>query len=433
MKSSTIKMALSNYSIRTMACLMALFILFLSACSKEEEQAPPNKVVRPVKMMTVTSYQEAAKRSFPGKVRASKRVDLAFQVNGPLIELPVEEGQRVKEGDLLARIDPRDFEVNLRNAEGRLENAKASLKAMQQARPEDIRRLTAAVNKAEAALKLGKAEYDRIMRIKAADPGAVSQGMVDRALEKKERAEAELRNAQEELRIGKVGARAEDVAAKRAEIKSLAADVDAAKLQLSYTYLRAPYSGVISKRYVDNFQEIRAKDPIVSLDDISHVEILVDVPEAIIAKVRGAGKVNAVAEFSSAPGNQYPLTLKEYSTRADPKTQTYRVVLQMPQPADLNVLPGMTVNVISTSSPGEGGSGQIVIPADAVFADEAGTPHVWVVDKKTMKVQRRKVTTGNLRGTESIQVTDGLQAGETIAVAGVNQLREGMEVRPLDK
>ncbi|MCD2452269.1 biotin/lipoyl-binding protein [Methylicorpusculum oleiharenae] len=58
----------------------------------------------------------------PGTVRASDRVDLAFQVSGPLIELPVKEGQPVKKGDLLARIDPRDYETNLRNTMGTLGN-----------------------------------------------------------------------------------------------------------------------------------------------------------------------------------------------------------------------------------------------------------------------------------------------------------------------
>ena len=67
------------------------------------------------------------------------------------------------------------------------------------------------------------------------------------------------------------------------------------------------------------------------------------------------------------------------------------------------------------------------------FADEAGNPHIWVVDKNSKKVMRRKVTTGKLTGTASILITEGLETGETIAVAGVSQLREGMEVRPLTK
>jgi RND family efflux transporter MFP subunit len=334
-----------------------------------------------VKVAKIESTAQAFARSYPGTVRAAQRVDLAFQVSGPLIKLPVEEGQGVKQGDLLARIDPRDYEVDLRNARGQL-------------------------SKAKAALELAKKDYDRVVRIRKQDPGAISGAMVDSKLEAVDRA--------------------------KAEIKSLTASVDAAKLQLSYTYLKAPFSGVIATRHVDNFQEVRAKQPIATLDDISNVEILVDVPESIIARVKGSGSAKAMARFEAAPGKEYPLTLKEYSTRADPKTQTYRIVLTMPRPEDINVLPGMTATVHGTS-PTEAEAHLFIIPAIAVFADEAGNSHVWVVDPKENTIQRRKVTTGDLTGTASVQITDGLEAGQMVAVSGVSRLREGMKVKPVEK
>ena len=370
---------------RMVFLVIAGFVLFLAACGKEKEEKAAKEVVRPIKMMTVASSRDTLQRRFPGKVRAARQVDLAFQVDGPLIELPVDEGQRVKRGDLIARIDPRDFEVTLENAEGRLSNAEAQLKAMRQARPEDIRRMEANLRKADAAVKLAQTEYDRIVRIKQEDPGAVSQGMLDRAMEKKERAEAELLAAKEDLRIGKVGARPEDIQAKEAEIKSLAAARDYAKLQLSYTYLLAPFDGVISRRYVDNFQEIRAKEPIVSLDDVSSVEILVDVPELIVATFTEGGETQAVAEFAAAPGKQYPLTIKERASRADPKTQTYQVVFRMPQPDDINVLPGMTATVTGSAQMREETKEVFIVPAIAVVADAAGNPNVWVVDKESLE------------------------------------------------
>jgi RND family efflux transporter MFP subunit len=385
-------------------------------------------------MISVASSQEALKRRFPGRVRASKRVDLSFRVSGPLIELPVEEGQQINQGDLVARIDPRDYDANYRTVQGQLSTAEATLKAMRQARPEDIRRLAANVRTAEAGLKLANAEYNRIIRIKKADPGAVSQGMVDKAVEKKERSEASLNKAKEELRIGKIGARPEDIQAKEAEIKSLKAQVDFAKLQVDYTTLKAPFSGVVSKRYVDNFQEVRAKQQIISLDDISAVEILVDVPEILMAGIReGGGAARAIAEFAAAPEKQYPLTIKEFATRADPKTQTYQVVLQMPQPDDINVLPGMTATVTGSPDRREQTKKIFVVPAIAVVADEAGNSGVWIVDKETMKVTRRPVKTGDLTGTDSIEIVEGLKSGEMIAVSGVSRLREGMQVADLSK
>lgn len=362
-----------------MTCLIAALALLLSSCGKEKEKAPEKKVVRPVKIMTITSAEDAFKRKLPGKVRAALRVDLAFQVNGPLIELPVDEGQKAKKGQLLARIDPKDYRVDLRNAEGRLANA-------------------------QAVLQRAKSEYNRILRIRKADPGAVSQTMVDRKLEAVDRG--------------------------KADIKSLKAAVDDAKNQLDYTYLRAPFSGVIATRHVDNFQEVRAKQPIVTLDDISHIEILIDVPEIMMATIR-EGAVSAVSEFAAAPGKQYEVSLKEYSTRADPRTQTYRVVLTMPTPKDIRILPGMTATVIGTASNQKEASDLSVIPAIAVFADDVGNSNVWVVDRENMTVHRRKVTTGDLTGTDSIQITAGLKTDEMIAITGITQLREGMQVRDL--
>jgi RND family efflux transporter MFP subunit len=217
----------------------------------------------------------------------------------------------------------------------------------------------------------------------------------------------------------------------KADVESIQASVDAAKDKLNYTYLRAPFSGVIATRYVDNFREVRAKQPILTLDDLSHVEILVDGPEIAMATIR-KGPANVVAEFASAPGKRYPDNLKKYSTRADPKTQTYRVVLTMPAPEDISVLPGMTATVEGTRPNQRKTDDRFVIPAMAVFADEAGSSHVWMLNKETETVHRKKAATGDLTGSESIEIVAGLAPGEMIAVSGVSMLREGMKVKPVD-
>jgi RND family efflux transporter MFP subunit len=364
-----------------LVCLIAIFTFFVTSCGKEEKVVAEKRVVRPVKMMTLASKGAGSKLTFPGKVRASQRVDLSFQVSGTLVKLPVVEGQEMKTGDLLAQIDPKDFQTNLRKAQGQLA-------------------------KTEAALERAQSEYARIIRIKKEDPGATSQTMVDR--------------------------RREAVDKSKAEIKSFQAAVDDAKNQLSYTYLKAPFSGVIARRYVDNFKEVRAKEPIVSLQDISQLEIVIDVPEIVMATVK-KGTSRAFAEFSAVPGKQFKLTPKEIAAEADPKTQTYRVVGAMSAPEGVTILPGMTANVLAYMPATGGSSDDYIIPAIAVFADESGNSNVWVVDRDTMAVHKRKVSTGNLTGTESIRILEGLESGEKIAITGVAQLREGMEVRDLSE
>lgn len=370
-----------NWDFVNISSVLIMLWIFLPSCSKEETIVTEKTVVRPVKMMTLVSSGDMTKANFPGKVRAAQRVDMAFQVSGPLIKLPIKEGDQVKKGDLLAQIDPKDFQTNLRKAEGQLARAKAMIERAQ-------------------------SDYDRILRIRKEDPGATSQAMVDQ--------------------------KRAALASTKADIKSLEAAVDGAKDQLSYTYLRAPFTGVIATRYADNFQEVRAKQAIVRLQDTTHIEILIDIPENVMATVK-RGTASAFAEFAAAPGKQYELEIKEVAAKADPKTQTYRAVLTMVSPEEVNILPGMTANVVAQAQLGEGGGEQYVIPAIAVFADEAGNSNVWVVEPGSMTVHKRKVTTGNLTGKDSIQILEGLNSGEKIAVTGVVQLREGMQVRDLSE
>ena len=108
-----------------MTLLITALLPALTSCKKKEEKAA-EEAARPVKMMTVGAGTAGGATKYPGTVRAAQRVDLAFQVSGPLIELPVKEGQDMKKGQLIARIKPRDFETDLNKAKAR------SLEAQQQ-------------------------------------------------------------------------------------------------------------------------------------------------------------------------------------------------------------------------------------------------------------------------------------------------------------
>ncbi len=362
--------------------VLLLTLLFLFIGCKEEEKPEIRQVVRPVKMMQVVAEDNILNRSYPGRVRAAKRVDLAFQVGGPLIELQVDEGQEVKKGELLARIDPRNFKTDLLNAEGRLARANASLSSAQ-------------------------SEYDRIKRIRQADPGAASESMLVRRLEA--------------------------VATASADIAALTASVQAAQNRLDDTRLTAPFDGYISKRHVENFQEVRAQEPIFSLDFLSQLEIIVDIPETIMASLQGQQRLDLYAEFAAAPGRQFPLSTKEYSTRADSTTQTYQIVLVMDQPDDINILPGMTATVNGSFLLHNSDSAALFIPAHAVFAGNTGESQVWVVDMETMTVHLRAVQTGELLGEDNISIEGGLEAGDVVVLTGVTLLREGMQVRDLSQ
>jgi len=87
----------------------------------------------------------------------------------------------------------------------------------------------------------------------------------------------------------------------QADLRSSEAALDMAKLRLSYTYLKAPFSGIVSNRFLDNFQEVRAKQIVLALDDLSLVEVFVELPESLMAPIRTPGAYLVYAEFAPAP------------------------------------------------------------------------------------------------------------------------------------
>ncbi len=348
----------------------AFFILFslamlLAGCSKKEPEKKA-EVVRPVKIMKVKDSAEILTHGFPGTVRASRRAILSFEVSGPLVELPIEEGQFVKEGDLIAQIDKRDFLTALKQALARYREAEQQFRRYKEL---------------YAKKQVSKADFDRFLA-------------------------------------------ARDVAK---------AKLEDAKNALCDTTLRAPFDGVIAKRYVENYYKVKAKEPIAYLQDISRIEIVVNVPELVMAalKARSAGNVNA--SFDAIAGKKFPLKVKEYSTEADPATQTYEVVFIMDQPEGADILPGMTATVFADFKSLKPKGFSIIVPALAVLDAPGNKPYVWVLDEKAGVVHKRFVKVGSLKDSCCIKITDGLKPGEIIVIAGVTKLSEGMHVRPWEK
>jgi len=120
--------------------LAVVSLLSFWGCGKETQEVA---AVRPVKILTLGAVSRSEGRTFPGTLRAAERAQLSFRVSGPLIQLPVKEGQQVKKGQLLAQIDTPDFETRVKNLEANLATLRADRRAMDRARPEDIRRLEA--------------------------------------------------------------------------------------------------------------------------------------------------------------------------------------------------------------------------------------------------------------------------------------------------
>jgi RND family efflux transporter MFP subunit len=378
-----VKMKTRGSMMRQLPTFIAIGLLpalFLGGCQKQETTVEP---IRPVKAVKVGDATPIAARSYPGRAAATQEVNLSFRVSGPLVTFPVKVGDEVKEGDLLARIDPRDFEVNLRNVQGQLERAKA-------------------------ARVRAQSEYDRVVSSRKQDPGAVSQVMVDRKRESLDRS--------------------------KADIRSLTAAVDAAKDQLSYTYLRAPFSGTVVATYVENFETVRANEPIVRLLDTSKIEMTVDIPESVISNLPYVTSIYVV--FAPFPDLKIPAEIKKVGKEASETTRTYPLTLIMDQPENMKILPGMAGRAYGESTLPQGTFEKekgIQVPVSAVFSTgESQKSYVWVIDETAQTASRREVKTGRFTS-YGVLVTDGLKPGEWVATAGVHSLREGQKVSILGR
>ncbi|MEA3412269.1 MAG: efflux RND transporter periplasmic adaptor subunit [Pseudomonadota bacterium] len=357
---------------------LCLFVL-LGACEKpEEEKVEP---VRPVKAMKVGDIETIDNSYVPGKARAAQEVDLSFRVDGPLVERPINVGDSIVQGDLIARIDPRDYEVELRNTQGRLDNQKA-----------ELRRATS--------------EYQRELRIYKEDPGATSEVAVERKREARDKA--------------------------RAGIASLEAEVDAARDRLDYTNLRAPFDGTITKTYVENFQTVQPNERIARLLDNRRVKFDMDLPEKWISFVPYIEDVTVI--YDAFPNRSVPAEIFEVSKEASRTTRTYRVTLMMDQPEGVRILAGMAGRATGKMNlPQEMAEQQgLTVPPSAVFSPDTGdASFLWVVDEKNNTVHQRKVEARTLSD-GGVIVDQGVEPGEWVVTAGVHYLREGQEVRILE-
>jgi RND family efflux transporter MFP subunit len=377
--------------------------------------------------MVVAAGNEQHIRSFPGKVEASTKVELAFQVPGLLVKLPVKEGQRVTKGEVIAQLRQDEFQARLKALQGKLDQARASLTALRSGeRPEERQRREAQVRAAAARLANAKAEFDRNLRLIRSNAVSREDFQLSETTYRVAREEHE--SALQTLEKGAI-AREEDIKAQEAVVRGLEGQVVEANIQLRDTTLHAPYDGAIAQRFVEQRQNVRAKQPIVKFQDVDEIDVAVDVPETVMASLRAADIVQFVAEFSGAPGLQFPVHIREVAQRADPTTQTFQVRVAMRAPADVNLLPGMSATVALTYRRAGILGSRTLVPISAVSKDGTGEPAAWVIGSDET-VSRRPVKVGQTTGGQ-IEIVDGLQPGDRIAVAGVSFLREGMKVRDL--
>lgn len=351
-----------------------------SSCEKEGEAEP----VRPVKAIQVAESASSFEGNliFPGTLRAFKRAELSFRVDGTVVERNIHVGQSVKKDQVLIQLDPREYEIALQKADGKVESTKAQL---------------------SFALR----DYDRMKNIYEKDPGAISQSLLDRKLESGNQLKAELSIAE--------------------------GDLDKAKDDLSYTQLKAPFDGIVSAIYVENHEQVRAKQGAVRLIDSAEREMEINIPEKYISTLLGkAEKLNFAVHLDAFPGKTFTASVKEIGTEASSTTQTYPVTLTIENiPLELSLLAGMSGKAILEVPLKEGKFAKPVfkVPNSAVFTDDLNRTFVWVVDPSAHTVHKKGVTLSKSGQGDFSLIEKGLSPGDFVVTAGASFLSEGQKVK----
>jgi RND family efflux transporter MFP subunit len=351
---------------------IGLSALMLSGCGGEEPEAPPPSS-RPVKIFVVSGGAADAIRTFPGREDASQRAELAFRVPGQLQQILVKEGDLVEAGQVLARLDPADYQIALEDVQASFDNAQRNF--------ERGKELIVDGN-------ISRTDYDRMEANYRSSSAALSQAELN--------LEYTVMTAPFRGRIA------------RRNVEN--------------------FEDVLARQSIFSLQNVEELEVIIDLPESVVRSIRGDVSEeAEIASSEKTSTVDAKATFEGRDQHVFTLTPKEIATQADAQTQTFRTTFRMEAPTSFTVLPGMTASVQLDLSTLVSEDSIKWVPTRAVQADSGLEARVWVLDPDTMTVSSRAVSIGRLSG-RMIEVNDGLEGGEEIVSVGAPYLAEGMRV-----
>jgi RND family efflux transporter MFP subunit len=346
---------------------LVLFSAALAACSKP---APSGEDVRPVRAVTVSPLAASAAAELAGEVRPRIETRVGFQVAGRIARRLVEVGQTVQAGQVLATLDPADYQLGLAAA-------RAQMSAAQVDRDQQ------------------RVDYKRFEELS-------KQGFISGA----------------DLERRKAG-----LDAAEARYAQAAAQADVSGNQAAYSTLRAPATGVVTGVDAEAGQVVTAGQSVVRIARTEEKEVLVSIPEGQLAALR---QITDVRVRLWANERELRGKVREIAPMADPATRTYpaRITL-IDAPSAVALGMSATVNFVAPRT-----EGVITLPLQSLFKDGDAT-FVWVLDRRAMTVQRSPVKLANVAGNDVV-VASGVEPGDTVITAGVHMLKAGQKVKLLD-
>lgn len=361
MSSSRNGIALPSAAVLTLAALVAT----LAGCDdKQEKQA---EVVRPVKVMEIAKADTTRTLDYSGSVRARTEMNLGFRVSGKITDRRVDIGERVKPGDVLARIDATDYELSVRRAAADLASAEKQ------------------VQTTDLAKKRAHQLFDNNVTAKSQVEQADLSS--DQAVATRDSARSALQEA---------------------------------KNQVTYADLTSDKNGIVTAIDADVGQVVSSGTPVITVAVDGEKEVQIAVPEMDVAQFRPGKKVKA--SFWSDKALILDGTVREVSGSADAQSRTFAVRVSLPN--DPRVLLGMTATIAATA---QSGNPYVSVPLSAL-AEKDGRKIVWVVDASAATVHARNIKLADFSD-DGVGVADGLKAGDLVVTAGTQFMSEDMKVK----
>ena len=366
-----------------------------------------------------------------GYIVAAHKIELAAKVVGKVSWIGVDKGDRVKEGQVLVRLEDDEYQAYLRQARGQLDNLQAKLdEATHGSRPEEVAQALANLNSAKADLDNAKVSLDRARNTVKENLG--SQQSLDDAQGRYDSAVHRVNSLQKAYELVKLGPRQEQIDSLRGQVEQAKGALAYAETNLDNTVIRAPVTGTILERAVEKGEFVTtsfvgdrgAKGYVVSIADLNDLEVELDISQNDFAKLH-SGQHGTVTT-DAFPDLKYAGYIKEISPEANRQKATVQIKVKVEKPDD-HLRPEMNASVafLSDEKPVPAGSTPpkpvVMVPTTAVHE---GAVFV-VLDGRAV---RRAVKTG-ATSNQSVRIEEGLIGGEDVIIGPPAGLKDGDKVR----
>ncbi len=390
---------------RKLAIAIALAAI-LTACSTRPVGAPAPMAV-PVQVGQAHHIQAPATVSVSGSVVSpGSPSNAAFLVSGKVIKVGPREGDYVKQGQVLAQIDPMDYSLGVSAAAAQAAAARAVLQKVESpVRPEMLEQARVAFERAQDEYRRMKQVYDA----KSLPPNDF------------QKFKAAYEASQQQYEQARAGGQKEDRAQAKAASDQAAAAEEIARKHLADTTLTAPLDGFVANRSIEVGDMASAGRPVFQIVQLDPVEINVGVPETDIHLVR-TGQTAAV-QVPALPGVTFQGVVRVINVAADPSTRTYMVRIAVPNPKHALRL-GM---IAEARIRGDRQLDLLTLPGDAIVHDPQGASTVFVYFPDQGRVYSRRVDVGTVYGAE-VEIKNGLSGAELLVLGGQSKLRDGSAV-----